>query len=88
MPWSTAGELDYDTVGFSLLYSHAVTDDWSLDIGLGRSNQDISITRRSVFQESNRVVGQVNSLTVGDFDADIDWWGVSTAYDLRWGRSP
>ena len=85
VPWSTAGELDYDTVGFSLLYSHAVTDDWSLDIGLGRSNQDISITRRSVFQESNRVVGQVNSLTAGDFEADIDWWGVSTAYDLRWG---
>lgn len=43
------------------------------------------LSRRSVFQESNRVIGQVNSFTVGDFEADVDWWGFSTAYEFTFG---
>jgi hypothetical protein len=84
-PWVNAGELDYDSLGFSLLYSHAFSDNWNVDVGVGRLNQDIELSRRSVFQESNRVIGQVNSFTVGVFEADVDWWGLSTAYEFAFG---
>ena len=84
-PAVNAGDLEYESLGFSLLYSHTVTDNWTVDVGLGRLSQNISLSRRSVFQESNRVIGQVNSFTVGDFEADVDWWGFSTAYEFRFG---
>lgn len=82
-PLNDAGSIEHQSLGFSAFASFQLTGRAYVDISGGFLALDYDLERRSVFQESNRVVPQTNVLTEADTEGTETWaaatWGYHAA---------
>ena len=69
-PLSSAGSIDTDRLGFTTYLSAQLGETGFIDASIGLTGLDADVSRGSVFQESNRVVPQTNSLTTATTEGD------------------
>ncbi|MCC5869662.1 MAG: autotransporter outer membrane beta-barrel domain-containing protein [Gammaproteobacteria bacterium] len=72
-PASRAGRTDRDGLGLAVFAAYAFESGAYLDFTAGYDWDDLTIERRSVFQETTRNVSQTDSLTRGSTDGR-QWW--------------
>lgn len=72
-PAKTAGSIDSESFGVSAFASFGLGSSAYLDLSIGYLAGENDYERRSVFQESNRVVPQTNSVTSGSADTEERW---------------
>lgn len=83
VPANNEGNTDADTYSITLFGSYNVTDNFFLDGSLGYGYTDYTFRRRAVFQETNRVVPQINVRTVGDTDGHEFSTSAGIGYDFH-----
>lgn len=80
-PTGRAGKVQQDGIGGSIFLSQALGERSYLDLAAGYLSNEYDITRRSLFQESNRVVATTAVVTDGNTDGQEVWasaaWGIS-----------
>ena len=90
-PLATAGEIDTDRLGVTTYLSARLGESGFLDASLGYTALDASVSRGSVFQESNRVIAQTNSVTAADIEGDELMFTLTTGLHVdvnSWNVSP
>ncbi|MFT5482877.1 MAG: hypothetical protein ACI9GW_001532 [Halieaceae bacterium] len=81
-PASDAGEIQSDTLGVTAFLAFGLGEQGYMDISLGMQSGEADYQRNSVFQESNRVVGQTNSLVKGSADTDTTWASINAGWQI------
>ena len=69
-PLANAGTIDTDRLGFTTYLSAQLGETGFVDASLGLTSLEADVSRGSVFQESNRVIAQTDSLTAASTDGD------------------
>ncbi len=90
-PLADAGEIETDSIGLTTYVSARLGEQGFLDASLGYTQIEIDSSRNSVFQESNRVIAQTNSVTEADTDGTELLLTVTTGYQAEaggWNISP
>lgn len=86
-PASRAGKIDRDSLGLAAFVAFAFDSGAYLDLTAGYDWDDLTIERRSVFQETTRSVPQTDSLTRGSTDGRQWWMGVNGGRDWSAGAN-
>lgn len=86
-PASRAGKIDRDSLGLAAFVAFAFDSGVYLDLTAGYDWDDLTIERRSVFQETTRSVPQTDSLTRGSTDGRQWWMGVNGGRDWSAGAN-
>lgn len=84
-PQSQAGGTDIDTIGFTFFASKYFNDTWFIEGSLGYKLNEFEFVRSVVFQESNRVLPQVNVNTLGEADGDQTFGSIGISADTSNG---
>ncbi len=84
-PPNSAGRVESDAIGGGLFLTSWLTDHVYVDAKVGMSQGDRKYRRNSVFQESNRVVAQTNSVTEGETDIESTWASIAVGADWQRG---
>lgn len=69
-PSGNAGNIDGSSLGATLFFSSMLGESAYIDGSVGQTQLDFDVTRNAIFQESNRVVPQVNSRTAAQTDSE------------------
>jgi uncharacterized protein YhjY with autotransporter beta-barrel domain len=99
-PVSSAGDIEADTLGFTLFAYWRASDSFYTEATVGYTSYEYELTRNAVFQESTRTVPQLNVSTRANPDGDLttaslaagyDWsadaWTVGLTGDLRYASA-
>lgn len=84
-PAGSAGSIDGETWGITGFLSAGLGTSAYLDFSAGYRWGENDYQRNSVFQESNRVIAQTNSVTKGSADTREFWGAVNGGWDLSSG---
>ena len=90
-PLVNAGDTNTDRLGVTTYLSAQLGEAGFVDASLGYTKLEVSTSRNSVFQESNRVVTQTNSLTAGDVDGEELMFTLTAGYQTNinnWNLTP
>lgn len=84
-PVGNAGEIESDATGGSLFAGFTLGERGYLDVAVGYLQRELTIERRAVFQESNRLVATSLSRTRGDADGTELWAAINAGYNIERG---
>lgn len=90
-PTSRAGEVEQDGIGGSVFLSQALGDHAYVDLAAGYISNEYDIARRSLFQESNRLIATTAVATDASTDGREIWASASWGYSLQrdsWSYGP
>jgi len=86
-PASQAGKIDRDSFGLAAFVAYAFDSGAYVDLTAGYDWDDLTIERRSVFQENTRSIPQTDSLTRGSTDGRQWWMGLNGGMDWSAGAN-
>lgn len=84
-PLEQAGTIDTNRFGFTTYLSAQLGKSAFIDASIGTTSLEADTTRGSVFQESNRVITQTNSVTAASTDGDELMVTLTTGWQTRLG---
>lgn len=81
-PASSAGDIETDSLGIMGFVAFGIGERGYMDLSLGMQTGEADYQRNSVFQESNRVITQTNSLVKGSADTDQTWASINAGWQI------
>lgn len=84
-PLRNAGSIEHQSLGLNVFASFALGERGYFDLSGGYLDLDYDLERRSVFQESNRIVPQTNVETTGETGGSETWFAATWGYNAPFG---